>query len=265
MKSASAAPSSSILRFLTYNILDGGRGREQALAEIIAAQNTDVILLQEVAEYEFVEDLAEQLGFHFYIAESNSELTLALLTTLTIVKASEFHPPLLRHTCLQATLEFSPGQTVSVYGVHLAAPAFTLPIELYRLRELNLILKYISQQEAEKVIVGGDFNSIAPGDRPDFSGLPFRLRLSILLQGGTIARQVIKKMRAAGFTDAFRVLNPNGRGFTFPAAQPNVRLDYFFVNDALRASLKHCAPVMTPKGVKTASDHLPVLIELELE
>lgn len=260
--SSPAACSRSSLRFLTYNILDGGRGREQELFQIIAAQNADVILLQEVAEREFVEGLAGQLGLGFFIAESNSWLTIALLTRLPIVSASDYHPRILRHTCLQATLERAPGQTLSVFGVHLGAPAYTLPIELYRLRELNLILNHIRQADVAQVILGGDFNSIAPGDHPDFSGLPLRLRLSIFLQGGYLARQVIGTLRARGFMDAFRALNPNENGFTLPASRPNTRLDYFFVNAALRPHLEKCAAVVTPLGVKTASDHLPVLMEL---
>lgn len=252
------------MTFLTYNILDGGRGREQVLSEIIAAQNADVILLQEVAEKIFVVELAARLNANYFVAESNSWRTIALLSRFPIRDATSFHPRVLRHTCLQATLEYAPQETFTIFGVHLAAPAYTLPVELYRLRELNLILKRIAQSGAGKIIVGGDCNAIAPGDRPDFSHLPFSLRLSIFLHGGYIARQAIKKIRGQGFTDVFRALHPNVNGYTLPATQPNTRLDYFFVNDALRQNLRACNVVVTPLGVSSASDHLPVRMELEL-
>lgn len=252
------------LRFLTYNILNGGRGREGELTEIIAAQQPDVILLQEVSGRDFVQSLARHLGHEFFVATSNSALTIALLTRLSIVNAADYHPNILRHTCLQATLEYASGQMLMVLGVHLGAPAYALPIEVYRLRELRLILNQLSRAESKRIVIGGDFNSIAPGDHPDFSRLPFRLRLSIFLQGGTVARQVIETMRGRGFTDAFRAMNPDEHGFTFPASQPNTRLDYFFVNAALRPHLQKCAAIVTPEGVKTASDHLPVLMQLAL-
>lgn len=252
------------MTFLTYNILDGGRGREQDLLEIIAAQNADAVILQEVAEPEFVRELAAQLNTNYFIAASNSWRTLALLSRLPIQSAFSFHPRILRHTCLQATLEYAPNQTLAIFGIHLAAPAFTLMVELYRLRELNAILQYLDETRAEKIIIAGDFNSIAPGDKSNFKHLPFSLRLSIFLQGGYVARQVIGKLRAYGFTDAFRAVHPTQNGFTLPAPAPNARLDYFFVNDALRQNVRACSVVVTPLGVARASDHLPVRMELEL-
>ncbi len=252
------------MTFLTFNILDGGRGREKELFEIIAAQNADVILLQEVAEKDFVVELAARLNANYFIAESNSWRTIALLSPLPIRDASSFHPRILRHTCLQATLEYAPQKTFSVFGIHLCAPAYTILVEMYRLRELNLILKRVAQSGAEKIIVAGDCNAIAPGDRPDFSHLPLSLRLSIFLHGGYIARQAIAKIRAHGLTDVFRALHPNVNGYTLPATQPNTRLDYFFVNDALRQNLRACDVVVSPSSVHRASDHLPVRMELEL-
>ncbi|HZQ08126.1 MAG TPA: endonuclease/exonuclease/phosphatase family protein [Anaerolineae bacterium] len=251
------------LRFLTYNILDGGTGREALLDEIIAAQNADVILLQEVIEPQFVVNLAAQLQTEYYIAESNSPRQLALLTRLPLRAASSFHPNALRHGVLEATLEYMPEQTLTLFGVHLSAPAYTLLVELYRLRELSLILKHIEAQHAARYIIAGDFNSIAPGDMVDLSGVPWTVRASVILQGGLIARQVIGRLRAKGYVDCFRALHHNERGFTLPPNPPRVRLDYFFVNNILRAHLCACEVISSPEGVKRASDHLPVMMELE--
>jgi endonuclease/exonuclease/phosphatase family metal-dependent hydrolase len=113
-----------------------------------------------------------------------------------------------------------------------------------------LILKHIAETRADKVVVAGDFNSIAPDDHPDFSHLPLSLRLSILLQGGYF------------FVDAFRELHPHERGFTLPASHPNTRLDYFFVSADLRDSIRACEVVVTPSGVQNASDHLPLRLDL---
>jgi endonuclease/exonuclease/phosphatase family metal-dependent hydrolase len=71
-------------------------------------------------------------------------------------------------------------------------------------------------------------------------------------------------MRARRFTDAFRILNPEANGFTFPAPDPNARLDYFFVNGALCPTLRQCEVVVSPANVRSASDHLPLRLELEL-
>lgn len=250
--------------FLTYNILDGGVGRENELVEIIAAQDADVILLQEVAAGAFVQGLAERLGMQSYVAAGNDGRAIALLTRLRLAAAETFRPALLRHTLLQATLETAPGQTFSLFGVHLAAPAFSLWVEWYRLRELRLILDYIARVSGERTVVAGDFNSIAPGDAPNFRELPLRFRLAIFLHGGYFARQVIGRMRGNGFTDAFHIMHPNALGYTFPAYRADTRFDYFFVNERLRGNVRACAVVTQPESVKRASDHLPVRMELEV-
>jgi endonuclease/exonuclease/phosphatase family metal-dependent hydrolase len=252
------------VRFLSYNILDGGRGREAELEEILAAQDADVVLLQEVAGQEFVRRLAARQDYSFFVGESNSRRTIALLTRLRIVEASSFRPPILRHTCLHATLEYAPNAALVLLGVHLAAPAFTLPVEFYRLLELNAIFGRLSAGGAQRTLVAGDMNSLAPGDTPDFRSLPLRVRLGIFLRGGHAARQVIGRMRAKGFVDAYRTLNPTVPGYTFPAGMPKARLDYFFVSADLAPALRECAVVMTPAGVRRASDHLPLRMELEL-
>jgi endonuclease/exonuclease/phosphatase family metal-dependent hydrolase len=65
--------------------------------------------------------------------------------------------------------------------------------------------------------------------------------------------------------DCFRVLHPNDDGFTLPASDPKVRLDYVFADPALSPALRECRVVTEPAAVKIASDHLPVLAQFETE
>lgn len=253
------------LVFLTYNICDGGAGRTAELFKIVRAQDADVILLQEVMDDSPVAVLAAEQGAQCYVAESNSPRRVALISRLPIQAASSFHPVILRHGALAATLEYAPGQTLTVFGIHLSAPAFTLPVEFYRLLELRAILRDIKTRAAERMMIAGDLNSIAPGDRVALDGLPRRLRLEVLLQGGLLARQVIGRLGAAEFLDCYRALHPREDGFTLPPAPAQVRLDYFFVNRNLCANVRACEVVTAPPEVKRASDHLPVRLELEME
>lgn len=252
------------LVLLTYNILDGGRGRETQLTEIITAQDADVILLQEVMDEQFIRELAARLQTEYYIAESNSPRHSAFLSRLSIRDAFSFHPRVLRHGMLHATLEYAAGQTLDIFGIHLAAPAYTFLVEMYRVRELNLILPKIADTRADKIILAGDFNSIAPGDAMNLNGVAWHVRASIILQGGLVARQVIGHLRGRKWNDCYRVLHPHKNGFTLPPDPPRVRLDYFFVNNALYPNLYACDVVTAPDAVKFASDHLPVRMELQM-
>jgi endonuclease/exonuclease/phosphatase family metal-dependent hydrolase len=250
------------LKFLTYNILDGGRGREAALTKIIKAQAADIVLVQEVAEESFVQSLAAACQAEYLIAESNSWRRIAILSRLPVREASGNRLAVLRHGLLQAQIEYTPGQRLHVMGLHLAAPALSLPVELYRLRELQVILRRMPLTGG--VVLGGDFNAIAPGDAPDLRHMPRRLRLAVFLLGGHVAHQAIGAVRAAGLYDVYRGLHPDVPGYTLPAQRPNVRLDYFFVNEILRSCCRACDVVTGPAAVQAASDHLPVSMELEV-
>jgi endonuclease/exonuclease/phosphatase family metal-dependent hydrolase len=51
-------------------------------------------------------------------------------------------------------------------------------------------------------------------------------------------------------------------GFTFPASEPTARIDFVFVGDGVGIRSAH---VPLDRGARQASDHLPVVVELELE
>lgn len=253
------------LGVVTYNILNGGAGREAAIREVLVEQDADVVLLQEVMDEGCVRQWAKELDAELFIARGNDSLALALLTRLPLKQFASAHPAPLRHPLFHATLEDGTGEALDLFGLHLAAPAFNLPLEMYRLRELNVILKWVDAAKASRAIIGGDFNAIAPGDRPGFRQLPYWLRFSIFVQGGYVARQVIGRMNAAGYSDAYRMMHPHEAGYTLPADRPNTRLDYFFVNRALCASIRGCEVVTIPPCAARASDHLPVRMELEVD
>lgn len=76
-------------------------------------------------------------------------------------------------------------------------------------------------------------------------------------------RGSIRLLRAAGYVDCFRYVNPRAWGFTCPAAAPAGRIDYLFANPALATRLSACKVVTAEGNMKAeeASDHLPVMAE----
>ena len=70
-------------------------------------------------------------------------------------------------------------------------------------------------------------------------------------------------MLEAGYVDAFRMIEPDGRGYTFPTWDPHLRLDYAFMPARDVARLRRCR-VLKSAAADTASDHLPLEMTLEL-
>jgi endonuclease/exonuclease/phosphatase family metal-dependent hydrolase len=110
-------------------------------------------------------------------------------------------------------------------------------------------------------VLTGDFNTLAPGERLDISQLPLRLRLITWLTGGTIRWSTIQILFNKGYTDVYRVLH-NDHGYTFPAWNPHIRLDYLFVPSSFAPRITACKVISDAPGVKDASDHLPLVTEI---
>jgi len=87
----------------------------------------------------------------------------------------------------------------------------------------------------------------------------------IWLSGRDIGRSTIEMMQADGYVDAWRTLHAdlqNEPGHTFPVWNPHVRLDYVFTHAEYASRIIACDVVRTPEEVRTASDHLPLLVEI---
>jgi endonuclease/exonuclease/phosphatase family metal-dependent hydrolase len=95
--------------------------------------------------------------------------------------------------------------------------------------------------------------------------MPAWIRGMVWLSGRDIARSTIDMMRAEGYADAWRTVHAdqqNEPGHTFPVWNPHVRLDYVFTPAEYASRFTACEVRQTPEAVRTASDHLPLLVEI---
>jgi exonuclease III len=252
------------LRVLTYNIKDGGLGREAHILQVLKAARADVIILEEVYEATPIGQWAEALDMSFVFARGNSRRHLALMSRFTIESSANYHPQPPIHTALlEATLRLDPEQSVRVFGVHLLAGPFIL-MELWRVWELATILRRVMADTNSPCVMVGDFNSIAPGDPVHTHDWPAWLKLILALQAGHVFRAAIRRVPAAGFFDCYREMHHDDAGFTLPVNAPNARLDYVFASADLHRGLRACQVVREPAAVFSASDHCPLLAEFEL-
>ena len=241
------------LRLLTYNIQRGGRGREPALARVIASCTPDLVVLQEARDATVVERLARECRMAQWGAQPRS--SLGFLSRDPITHYAWHWPRRSRHAFLELVLP----DGARVFGVHLAAvhSAWT---ERRRLRELRALLAAVAEHEHGFHVLAGDFNTLAPGELLDIRRLPYRLRTLVWLSGGRIRWKTIEAVLAAGYVDGFRRLNPRGAGVTFPTWAPHIRLDYVFVPDGYANRLRACSVISNDEAAR-ASDHYPLFAE----
>ncbi len=251
-----------LLRFMTYNIRDGGTGRLQQIIEVIKAVEPDILLLQELTKLDTLEHLANVLDMCFCFAQGNSRYYLGLLSRFPIIFYNSYHPFPLRHALLEAKVKHL-GQDIYLFGVHLVAHPLVF-CEWWRAWEIDIILRRILPYLSEFCLLAGDFNAISPGDMVRWKEFPLLLKIVLLLQADQIFRNVIPKITALGFVDCYRTLHPDNAGFTLPPPSPHIRLDYIFANRSLAPYLKTCEVVTWPFTVHEASDHYPLTAVFDL-
>lgn len=245
------------LRLLSYNIRYGGVGREDAIAAVVRAAAPDIVVFQEATRPAVVERVAAATGMARW--GSRPGFSVGFMSRLEVTHYEWHRPP----PCRRAFLELVPaGSEARIFGVHLSAINSNW-MERRRTRELNALLAEIAEHQHGFHVLAGDFNTLAPGEKFNWRQLPRRLQLLAWIGGRAIRWQTVQIMLDARYVDGFRSLHPEAEGYTFPTWDPHVRLDYLFVPGAAAERLRRCEVVDGP-GAGSASDHLPLLAELEI-
>jgi exodeoxyribonuclease-3 len=94
--------------------------------------------------------------------------------------------------------------------------------------------------------------------------LPTRLRLLALVLGGRVRYKTVQTMLDEGYIDSYRLLCTDD-GFTFPTWDPHVRLDYVFVPAEHLNRVARCEVIDKISLVREASDHFPLLSEIDIK
>jgi len=242
-----------LIRIMTYNV-HGCRGRDrqwspQRIADVIASAEPDIVALQELdvgrARSGGV-DQAELIGaalgmraqFHPAMQVMEERYGDAILTACPsrLVKAGALPGvPRLRglepRGALWASVTVN-GQEIQVINTHLGL----LSRERHQQIDCLLSKEWLGHPDCrDPVMLVGDFN-MQPRSR-SYRKLAGRLR------------------------DAHRSRNKHYQA-TFPARFPALRIDYAFVGAGIHVT--HVDTVRTPLA-RIASDHLPLVVELEVE
>ncbi len=244
------------LRLLSYNIRYGGVGREREIAATISGVDPDIVLFQEAQDPRVIERVAAATGHPHWGARPG--FTAGFMSRVAIESAEWHRPP----PCRRAFLEVVPAEgRVRFFDVHLSA-THSAWMERQRTRELHALLATVAKQEGFHVLAG-DFNSLPPGTRIDWSRVPRHVQILGWLGGRAIQWRTVQALLDSHYRDGFRALHADLAGDTFPARDPHLRLDYVFVPEDAIERLQRCE-VIDGETARRASDHLPLLAEIEV-
>jgi exodeoxyribonuclease-3 len=254
------------MRILSYNILDGGADRIDALTNVISDARPDVACLVEADEPAVVGKIAGRLKMDFIHAPGNKKAS-AILSRFPIVETVN-HAPLhkeLTKSFVEATIEDASGRQWILGVLHLHAHATEMD-EAIREREIEVVLKIFEPRRSSGTphLLMGDFNANAPYQRIDPDRCKPSTRREWAENGGYIPRRVIQRVLDAGYVDSLRAVDPVASEAlgSFSTQFPRQRVDFIFTF-AIDPALMRAATIIQSEASRSASDHFPTFVEID--
>jgi len=253
------------MRLVSYNILDGGEGRADPLAEVIAAQRADVVALIEADNDSVVNRIAERLRMEF-VQGSGHRHSVALLSRSPIVESVNHAliQPGMSNCFLEATVHQGPDRDWVLGVIHLH-PGARDEDDRRRQSEIAAICEVFAdhRRDGRPHLLVGDFNSDSPIQIIDPDRCKASTRKSWQVNGGHLPRGAIQKLLDAGYVDTLHALRPQDapRLGTFTTQFPGQRVDYVF-SFGFDIRLKS-AWIEHDRLAQFASDHYPIGVEIE--
>jgi endonuclease/exonuclease/phosphatase family metal-dependent hydrolase len=244
------------LRIATYNVRFGGAARKASIAAVLTSLAPDVVVLQEATDPSTVAWIGREVGLPYVVALPGR--SVAALSREPIETSWR---ELGRG---REALEISLGNGLPrIFGIHLSAGLSQRGERRRRTEAARLLGQVQATGGPDRTMLVGDFNAISPGDGPLLKLLPMWIRILLRFDGG-IRTEVMASVAAAGFTDGYRLMHADDPGFTMPAIEPSVRLDYFMLGSGVLPLLVSCEQQSKGAVSARASDHLAVVAEFSL-
>jgi exodeoxyribonuclease III len=252
------------MRIASWNV-NSIKARLGHMTAWLAAQKPDILMMQELKGMEFPAETFGALGYESAFVPQKAYNGVAILS---------------RHK-IESVLRSLPGGAAdeparyletAINGIRLINVYLPNgnPVETekftYKLAWLDRLKARLAALRREEVpaAVGGDFNVI-PEDIDCHD--PLLWAGDALFRPESRAR--FRALLNLGYTDAFRVFNHAPSQYTFWdyqagswPANKGIRIDHFLLSPALTDRLISCVIDTGPRALDKASDHTPVIIEL---
>jgi endonuclease/exonuclease/phosphatase family metal-dependent hydrolase len=252
------------MRIVSYNILSGGVGRLDPIAETLLYLDGDIIALTEANDPDGTAYLARRYGCEYMTAESpTSPFNVALLSRWPIEQAINLavRYPNLSRAAMEAIIA-TPTGPLRIITVHLAS-GLGAEKEQQRLAEFRPIVNHHATGDLPTVIAG-DLNTNSPNHPVDVDAAEPEVRRRLTDDPELIRHDLVVELTDAGWVDVLAANHHPGPPHTFSTGWPATRLDYILADPRVARAVVG-AGVETGGFTPYCSDHFPIWADLDLE
>jgi endonuclease/exonuclease/phosphatase family metal-dependent hydrolase len=253
------------MRIVGYNILKGGEGRADPIAEVLLAQKPDIVGLVEADDPAVLKRISGRLKMDFIHATAGRSAA-AILSRFPMRETIDHVAGEKRtvKSLLEATIVEPNGTEWIVGAVHLSAGAYEKD-ETQREDETAFVLDRFAVHRAanRRHLLLGDFNANSPMQRIDPDQCKPATREAWQANGGQIPRRAMQKLFDAGYSDALAAFDSAKAGSvgSFTTQYPGQRIDYVLMFGFSPATIQS-AWIEQDRLARYASDHFPVGVEI---
>ena len=253
------------MKIISWNV-NSIKARLEHVKTYLTTQIPDVLMIQELKGLNFPAEDFKAPGYKSFAISQKAYNGVAVLskTPITIIHDKL---PGDKNDEQARYLEFETNgmRLINIYlpnGNPVDSEKFTYKINW--MERLYGRLKELRYQNIHFAI-GGDFNVI-PEDKDCYSPKLWRDDALFRLE----TRQAFRKFLNLGLTDALRIYDTRSKQYSFwdyqrGAWQKNngIRIDHFLLSPEIADKMISCKIDKTPRGWEKASDHTPIILEIE--
>lgn len=254
------------MKIATWNV-NSIKARLEHVKRWLAAQQPDLLLMQELKGLEFPTAEFEAVGYSCLFVPQKAYNGVAILSkkpqTLILDKLEGDDTD---EQARYLEVDYNGIRVINIYlpnGNPVDSDKYP-----YKLAWMDRLQARLKTLRAENIafVIGGDFNVI-PEDKDCHD--PTAWWGDALYRKETLLKW--QSLLNLGLYDSFRIRNKSAEEYSFwdyqaGAWQKNngIRIDHFLLSPPLVDKFIHCKIDKVPRGEEKASDHTPVILELDI-